>query len=218
MTKSAPAASKYLTDPGENSYRNMTSRSTYYTTYTIPAYYKYVPTYYKYTAAIYAHKNEYYYRLNLSRYEYNHVGASANNASGEFPLSWYITGYKGIAGSAYAGTWVTLYAPIQYTLSGTKSDSSSYSVSAVAYNFIMVDHDQSNGYYYYYTSVSIYARSVGSFDRCIIYVSSSYLTGDTPRISYYILSVPAYYAYTPAVYQYTAQKVYQPLLYRYQIV
>ena len=35
---------------------------------------------------------------------------------------------------------------------------------------------------------------------------------------WYYTASAAYYAYTPAVYQYTAQKVYQPLLYRYQIV
>ena len=50
-TKSLPRSDKYLSDPGVNSYKSMLARSTYYTTYTIPAYYKYVPAYYKYTAS-----------------------------------------------------------------------------------------------------------------------------------------------------------------------
>lgn len=100
-----------------------------------------------------------------------------------------------------------------------------------------------NGYTEFYTNGSGYLKYgwIGDIlnDYCYVVVGTSetYVSDSRKFFSSYLNNayyaytkayyaytsakyntIPAYYAYVPPVYAYVAQKVYQPLLYRYQIV
>ena len=198
MTKSAPAASKYLTDPGENSYRNMTSRSTYYTTYIIPAYYRYVQPYYKYTAPVYKYQS--YTGFELYKRQYSYFSMYWIN---QFP--WYIPLYK--LNRSY-----TIDINYSLDINGEEAYIRIYSrnLTSMGYTYCIL----SIGDYTAYAKAYAWGNS-SSASRTVEWNGT--FAGETTLYRSYV-SVPPYYSYTPPIYQYTAAKYYQPLLYRYQTV
>lgn len=72
---------------------------------------------------------------------------------------------------------------------------------------------------YYYVTHSMYITGTRWSNRTNAYFTNIPYSTHTVLDEYaYAVRAPAYYAYTPPVYAYTAQKVYQPLIYRYQTI
>lgn len=186
----------------------MTARSTYYTTYTIPAYYKYVPAYYKYTAP--------------TGYAYNLKTGDTIRGSYFYNSSWEDSKFyiNTIFGTIYmygnaAPTWPSGYAYL--TVNGykyaTTLNSHGFTGRLYTNTWTELHFNPSYGYYYWRHSVTAVCNSWGS--EAHAYHVPKYIT-DWYASAYE--SIPAYYKYTAAVYQYTAPRYYQQVQYRYQII